>query len=111
MKKKASPQDGASVIEREVPTTKIERTIKLTIKGQQFELTFAEANALAESIGNATGSGKEAQIESLKKALERSRDRGIQNPYERPWTSPQPYFGPQSPSIPSFPPGTIICRQ
>lgn len=118
MKKKIhpTPANGVSVIEKEVPTTKIERTIRLSIKGQEFDLTFGEANEIAAEIHKATGAkNEEDQIESLKKALERSRrDRdSIRNPYESPWIQPRPYYGPERPPThtPSYPPGTIFCRQ
>lgn len=106
MKKKSTAPDGVSIIEKEVPTTKIERTIKLTIKGQEFELTFAEASAIAAAIDRATGKAKLDLAERLNKSLNDSISRIPRDPY-----LPRPYSGPYPTTPPSFLPGTIFCQQ
>lgn len=116
MRKKTNPTPATevSVIEREVPATKIEKTIKLSIKGQEFELTFDEANAIAAAIDGATGRKPKQEkglLEDFQDALRR-RDRQ-RIPFEPPFIQPRPYYGPdRSPSIaPNYPPGTITCSK
>lgn len=91
-----TPETGVSVIEKTVPSTRIEKTIKLTIRGTEFELTFEEANKISDEIRTATGADG---VAALKKMVEDSRKRRPvdddiiipQNPY--PPFRPRPHPG------------------